>query len=212
MYYNTIKLLNLEEFNLKIKNLETTKINNVLYCYITLEREIVYCPFCGGCEVNVNDYRNKKIKHSISTNNPCYIIYRARRYKCKYCNNVFYERNPFCSKNDTISTYTTFAVLRELLRHTNTFSDVAHMFNLSVYKVINIFDNYVYFRRPNLPKIICFDEFYRSRKSKEKYAFVMANFITNKIIDIYPSRHKDRLYSYFSKIPKNERDSVDSDD
>lgn len=209
MYNDTIKLLNLEQFNLKIKTLETTKVNNILYCYITLERMNEFCPKCGGCEVIINDYRTKEIKHSISTNNPCYIVYNARRYKCKYCNSVFYEYNPFSLKNDTISTYTTFAVLHELLRHTNTFSDVAHIFNLSVYKVINIFDKYVEFRRATLPKIICFDEFYRSKKSKEKYSFVMADFMTNKIIDICPSRYKDKLDSYFSKIPQAERDIVD---
>lgn len=31
-----IKLLNLEQFNLKIDKLETIKTNNVLYCYITI--------------------------------------------------------------------------------------------------------------------------------------------------------------------------------
>ena len=133
MYNDTIKLLNLEQFNLKIQQLETTKVNNILYCYITLERQIESCPTCGGCETVINDYRTKKIKHSISTNNPCYIAYKARRYKCKYCNTVFYEHNPFSLKNDSISTYTVYAVLRDLLRHTNSFSDVAHMFGLSVY-------------------------------------------------------------------------------
>lgn len=30
MYNDTIKLLNLEQFNLKIKKLETTKVNNII--------------------------------------------------------------------------------------------------------------------------------------------------------------------------------------
>lgn len=37
MYNDIIKLLNLEQFNIKIKKIETSKINNILYCYITLE-------------------------------------------------------------------------------------------------------------------------------------------------------------------------------
>ena len=40
MYNDTIKLLNLEQFNLKIKKIDTTKRNNILYCYITLENQI----------------------------------------------------------------------------------------------------------------------------------------------------------------------------
>lgn len=209
MYNDTIKLLNLEQFNLKIKKLETTKVNNIIYCYITLEKELLNCPKCGSLENVVQQYRQRKIKHSISTNNPCFIIYKARRFKCKYCNCLFFEKNPFSLNKDSVSLYTTFAVLRELLRHTNTFSDVAHNYNLSVHKVIKIFDKHVEYRRITLPNIICFDEFYKSRKTKEKYAFVMVDFLKNKIIDIFPSRHKDKLDSYFKKIPKLERDCVD---
>ncbi len=36
MYNDTIKLLNLEQFKLNILKLDVSKINNVLYCYITL--------------------------------------------------------------------------------------------------------------------------------------------------------------------------------
>ena len=45
MYNDTIKLLNFEQFNLKIKQLETTKVNNILYCYITLERPFFLLNF-----------------------------------------------------------------------------------------------------------------------------------------------------------------------
>lgn len=209
MYYDIIKLFNLEQFNIKIKTAEITKIDNVLYCYMTLERNTFSCPYCGGTEISIKDYRKKKIKHSISTNNPCYIIYNARRYKCNYCNSTFYEANPFSSYKQKTSTCTIYTTLRQLLNHTNTFTGVAQNLNLSVTTVIKIFDTYVECRRAILPKIICFDEFYRSRKTTDKYAFVMADFQTNKIIDVYHSRRKDKLDSYFSRIPQKERDNVE---
>ena len=209
MYYDIIKLLNLEQFNIKIKTAEISKVNNILYCYITLEKSTLFCTYCGGTEILIKDYRIKKIKHSISTNNPCYIIYKARRYKCKYCGSSFYEINPFSSQNLKISTYTIYTVLRQLLNHTNTFTGVAQNLNLSVTTIIKIFDTYVECHRSSLPKIICFDEFYRSRKTTDKYAFVMADFKNNKIIDVFSSRRKDKLDSYFSKIPKKERDNVE---
>lgn len=209
MYNDIIKLLNLEQFNLKIFKAETIKKDNTLFCHITLERDVSTCPFCGGGQLSIKDYRKKKIKHSISTNNPCYIIYNARRYKCKYCNNCFYEKNPFSLKYDKESVYTIYTVLRQLLNHTNTFTDVAMNLNLSVTTVIKIFDKYVECRRLALPSILCFDEFYRSKKSKEKYAFVMADFMNNKIVDIFNSRHKDKLDKYFCDIPEKERNSVE---
>ena len=209
MYNDIIKLLNLEQFNIKIKKIETSKINNILYCYITLEPTTSNCPFCGGAKLFVKDYQTKRIIHSISTNNPCFIIYKARRYKCKYCNSIFYEQNPFSLKNDKESTYTIYKVLDELKSHTNTFTDVARNLNLSVTTVMRIFDQYVEYQRTKLPKIICFDEVYTSRKSYQKYAFVMADFINNYIIEIYSSRHKNKLTQNFSHIPKAERDNVD---
>lgn len=209
MYNDIIKLLNLEQFNLKILKAQTVKKDNTLFCYITLERDICACPFCGGAQIIIKDYIKKKIKHSISTNNPCFIIYNARRYKCKYCNNCFYEKNPFSLKYDKESVYTIYTVLRQLLNHTNTFTDVARNLNLSVTTVIKIFDKYVECRRLTLPSILCFDEFYRSKKTKEKYSFVMADFMNNKIVDIFHSRHKDKLDRYFCDIPQKERDSVE---
>lgn len=209
MYNDIIKLLNLEQFNIKIKKIETSKINNILYCYITLESTASSCPLCGGDKLFIKDYQTKRIIHSISTNNPCFIIYKARRYKCKYCNSIFYERNPFSLKYDKESIYTIYKVLDELKSHTNTFTDVARNLNISVTTVMRIFDQYVEYHRTKLPKIICFDEVYTSRKSCQKYAFVMADFMNNNIIEIYSSRHKNKLTQNFSHIPKAERDNVD---
>ena len=39
-----IKILNLEQFNLKIDKLDTIKTNNILYCYITLANKKDKCP------------------------------------------------------------------------------------------------------------------------------------------------------------------------
>ena len=208
MNYDIIKLLNLEQFNIKIKSLETIKKDNKIYCYITLDRTNTKCPLCNNDEIIVHDYVSKKIVHSISNNNKCYIIYRARRYKCKCCNSTFYEHNPFAKKYNQCSTYTVFKVLDELKSHTKTFTDVAKDLFISTQEVINIFDDYVDYHRSILPEAICFDEVYRSKRMDYKYAFVMLDFFKSKIIDIYPTRHKYQLSSYISNIPKIERDSV----
>jgi len=206
--YDIIKLLNLEQFNVKFQSIETTKINNILNCYITLEKIDLVCPVCGGMHFFIHSYRLKKIKHSISTNNPCFIIYKARRYKCKYCSKVFYEPNPFSLKFDKNSSFTVYIVLNALKSHTKTFTDVAKEFNLSKTTVLNIFDQYVAYQRNHLPKVLCFDEVYTSRKSYQKYAFVMADFFKSKIVEVFSSRHKYRLVQSFSAISQNERDNV----
>lgn len=180
-----------------------------LYIVITLERSLTFCPICGGTESTVYDYQTKKITHSISTNNPCFIHYKARRYKCKYCKKIFYETNPFALKNDKISSFTIHIILEALRSHTVTFSDVARQFNLSVPTVINVFDQYVVCQRKPLPRAICMDEVYTSKKSFQKYAFIMVDFINSHVIEVFSSRHKYRLSQNLSTIPKVERNSVE---
>ncbi len=207
MYNDTIKLLNLEQFNLKIEKLETTKIDNILYFHITLTNQKENCPLCCSTPI-IKGYVKKKITHSISTNNPCYIIYKARCFLCKTCKSTYYERNPFALKNNQFSTYTILAVLDSLKDHTVTFKNVSNKYNISLNTAINIFDSYVVAKRQPLPETICIDEFYTSKKRQFKYACLFLDFITKKFIYVYPSRRKDKLTSELSFIPKNERLNV----
>ena len=55
--------------------------------------------------------------------------------------------------------------------------------------------------------MISFDEFYFSRHSRNKYAFMILG-LNGEILDILPSRHKNRLLDYFKYIPPEERNRV----
>ena len=92
MNNDIIKLLNLEQFNLKIERIDITKVNNILYVYITLKNLKEACPACSSLPI-IHGYKIKTIKHSISNNNPCFIIYKARRFYCKTCKHTYYENN-----------------------------------------------------------------------------------------------------------------------
>lgn len=100
MYNDIIKLLNLEQFNLKIEKLETTKINNILECHITLINNHDKCPFCNSNKTIIKSYYKKKIAHINSTNSHYFIVYNARRFLCKDYNSSFYDHNFFSYKYD----------------------------------------------------------------------------------------------------------------
>ncbi len=188
MNYDTIKFMNLEDYYERIESIDLTKIDNIIYCNLTLKKQIELCPSCGSNESTVHGYYKKKIAQSISTSSPCYIIYNARRYKCKFCSKVYYEENPFSTGKDQVSTYTILSVLEALRSHTSTFTSVAAQFNLTKQQVILIFDSYVDCGRKKLPKIISIDEFYPSKLSKHKYACTILDFTTREIVEIYSSR------------------------
>lgn len=208
MEYDNIKLLNLEDFDIDISKFEVTKNDNTLYCHITLLSKYDPCPLCGNTNSKIHDYRLKKIVHSISTNCPCFILYKARRYKCPNCNNVYYEYNPFSSVSKKTSTFTRITILNALRSHTSTFTSVGEQFNVSKNTVINIFDEYVNCSRRTLPMIMCIDEVYTAKISSTKYACVLLDFQTKKVVEVYSSRHKYFLSNRFTLIPKAERDNV----
>ena len=208
MEYDIIKLLHLEDYEPLIESIQVTKDENKLNCYISLHRTHQSCPFCGGLELVVHDYRNKTMKHSYSTNTPCFLIYKARRYQCKYCHKIFYELNPFSTHYNKTTHYTRLHILDELKSHTATFTSVADMYKINKMSAIRYFDSYIDCERKDLSSVICIDEFYTSRKSNEKYACVLVDFLSKNIIDIYSSRHKHYLGSKLSLIPKVERDRV----
>lgn len=210
MIYDTIKFLNLEDIADKIDDIEVTKNNNILNFIITLKLNNDCCPSCGSNELTVHDYRFKKIKHSISTASDSYIKYRARRYKCKICKNVFYEFNPFSRKGDQTSTYTILSVLNSLRSHTATFTSVGEQYNLTKQSVMKIFDDYVDCKRKKLPKVLSIDEFYTARISSTKYACTFLDFETKEIIEVYPSRLYYDLANSMTSISDEERNNVEA--
>ena len=90
-----------------------------------------------------------------------------------------------------------------------TFSDIARNFNLSITAVIKLFDKYCPNLNEKIGEAICIDEFRNAGiEDISKYACLLVNFETHKIIDILPSRTLDYLREYFSKQPLFARNSI----
>lgn len=204
MENDTIKLLLLEGIDVDIDKSHVNNINNVFECFVALKDHHPCCEICGSLNVISHGYSLKKITHSISTNQPCILKYKARRYLCKDCGKTFFEKNPFCQENDKISLFTEIKALEKLRSHTSTFATVARDLNTTSQSIMNIFDKYVYAPRLPLSEVICIDEIYTNRLTTRKYSCVIANFFTNKLMDVLPSRHKLDLLNYFGKIPIDE--------
>lgn len=208
MNNDTIKLLNLEGKDIDLSNSHVDKVNGTLVCTIVLNNNTKCCTECGSTSITIKDYYTKKITHSISTNQPCILKYKARRYKCKDCGKTFFEFNPFCQEDEKLSLYTTLKILDKLRSHTTTFTDVSKDFNVSIQTVINVFDNYVSSSRLPYDEAICIDEIYTNKLTKRKYSCVIMNFKTKNVIDLYPSRIKLDLINNFMRIPLEERKKV----
>ena len=197
--------VNEEEFEL-VSEFEK---DGVVYKEVRLKNRSHRCMGCGTFHTNVKEYRTKKIRHSVYAHKECFILYRQRRFICPKCGMTAMETNPFISNDERVSDQTIINVLTDLKRYNNTFTAVAERYGLSVRGVISLFDRYCQMERNRLPKVMCIDEIYFSRKRRKKYVLVILNFFNRAIIDVLKDRDKHTIASYLSKIPKGERDSVE---
>ena len=178
------------------------KDNGETHYYVTLINKGGRCPCCGKYVATCKELINKRIVHDENV----IIHYSARRLKCE-CGKTFYESNPFSSSELILSDNLIKRILEELKRYNHTFLEVAQRFDISVTKVVEIFDSHVQIERKSLREVISIDEFYFSRRSKNKYAFMILG-LNGEILDILKSRKKTKLLDYFKYIPREERDRV----
>ena len=197
--------VNEEEFEL-VSEFEKA---GVIYKEVRLKNRGHRCQGCGTFHTNVKEYRTKKIRHSVYAHQNCFILYKQRRFICPKCGMTAMEDNPFISHDDRVSDQTVINVLTDLKRYNNTFTAVAERYGLSVRGVMSLFDKYCQMERNRLPKVLCIDEIYFSRKRRKKYVLVLLNFFNRAIIDVLKDRDKHTIASYLSKIPREERDAVE---
>lgn len=208
MYDNNIKLLELNALKHKIESLEIITESNQLIAIIRMNKASVSCPICNSDKIKFNSYRLKKIIHSISTQKPCIIHFKQRRYQCLTCGKTFSELNPFVAPRSNIGHLTKLSILDYLKDFNHTFTDTAKLYNVSIQSVIDIFDQAVDAKRRKLSEVICIDEVFTSKMNKYKYACVLLDFKSSRLIDVIATRHKNYLIEYFGQIPLSEKATV----
>lgn len=165
------------------------------------------CPFCKSKNTVIKEYKVRKIKGlKIGVKN-VEIDIRVPRYCCKDCKKTFtYDTSTFTANKITKGE------LNEIILNFGqmiTFSDIARLHNMSISEVIHLFDQYCPWLNEPIGEVICIDEFKNSGiEDIAKYACILVNFATHKIIDILPSRTLNYLREYFSKQPYSIRCSI----
>ena len=64
-----------------------------LHLEVVSTLSVASCPDCGGVSDLIHDESDIQIIRDLSiAERQCYLIYRARRFKCEYCHKTFVER------------------------------------------------------------------------------------------------------------------------
>ena len=205
MITNYFKVSNIDfDKSFVIKN---TKENYINAFFIPEE---YYCPKCKSYKLYKNGHCKKTVRHCVYFSKLIVVRCNFQLYKCKDCGHIFQEHDYFSPPFISLSYESIFAIFDKLKKPNESFESVAKDLHISRQNVIDIFDRfYDYTPSPNLPEIISFDEKHIGRAiTDHKYLFIMLDWKNMKLYNILPSRDKNTLWKYFSKIPREIREKV----
>jgi len=195
--------LNEDEFELN----NEFEHKGIIYKEVRIKNRGCRCE-CGTFHKNVKEYKRKEILHSIYAHQKCIVIYHHRRFICPKCGATHMEDNPFSSDSNKISDQTILNVLTDLKKYNETFRKVAERYHLTTRGVMKLFDTYVNITRLNMPKVLCIDEIYFSRKRRKKYVLILLNFRNRAIVNVLKDRDKHTLSAFLSRLEPKERSNT----
>lgn len=197
----TRNLLGLQDFEIE----KTEEINNTIHIFGQMIRKPHKCPCCSAITDKVYDYREQIIKDAPAFGKMICIHLRKRRYRCS-CGKRFAEHNTFLPRYHRLTNRLSAYVI-DKLRTEISFSNVAREVNLSVSKVIRIFD-LVSYPKAKLPTALSIDEF-KGNTNGEKYQCILTDPVNKTVLDILPKRYESYLTQYFNKYPSEQRNQVE---
>ena len=177
-----------------------------LHVKVRLKPQGTTCTYCHK-PAKVHGFYSRKLTHSVFNDRKCIIFYDQRRYICKDCQCTFSEKNPFINNSQQLTYITKVNILKDLKYPESTYSSVAQRFNVSVNRVIRIFDEGVDIPRKPLPEVLSIDEF-KGNTGYSKYQVALMDNKNKKVLDILPSRKVHELCQYFKKFPTSKRENV----
>ena len=177
------------------------KGNGLIEVVIESRKNKVRCPICNRFTSSVHDKLKpiRSVYLDSCGSNVDLIIYK-KRYHCYKCNKTFTEELNINSNKGNISNKVKIQIRKDLLNYNLSLKYIANKNRVSITTIENEMLNIISGipkHIVNLPRVISFDEF-KADTAEGKYAFILNDLIHKKVLDILPSRKKERLMQYFT--------------
>ena len=202
-------LVGLNSKEVKIININQ-KEPGLIEVVIENRKQKVRCPVCNKFTSSVpNKLKSIKSIYLDSCGSSVDLIIYKKRYHCYNCNKIFTEKLNINTSNGSISNKVKIQIRRDLLNYNLSLKYIAEKNRVSITTIENEMLDIVSSipkHVVNLPRVISFDEF-KADTTEGKYAFILNDPIHKKVLDILPSRKKERLIQYFTYC--NNRHSVE---
>ncbi len=203
---NEVKeLMGLKEYKIKILSVEEVKINNekIKVVKVIGTTKKVKCPICNKYTSSIHDkLKPIKIKYLKMAEQTTEIQLIKRRFICHNCKKKIIEPININKYKSNISNQLEIKIRKDLLDYNLPISYIADKNNVSDNEIRNILIDAMSDYPKNvktLPQVISIDEF-AAHTSHGKYAFIINDPIKKQTLDILPSRKKNYLMSYFTKV------------
>ena len=185
----------------KYKIIQIKENSGVIEIEVKSIKEKVRCPICNKFTSSVHDkLKPIKSKYLDCCGQKTFLIINKRRFHCYNCKKIFTESIELNRKNGNVSNKVIIQIRKDLLNYNLTVDNIAIKNHVSQYVVrqelIDATKMLPEFQK-NLPRVISFDEF-KADTSNGKYAFILTDPIHKVVLDILPSRKKERLIQYFT--------------
>lgn len=198
-----------EDFTTKLLDIKDAVIENVeinedlITISFSMRRKVNVCVRCHTLTETVHDYRIQKVKDLPIHGKHVLLNYRKRRYRCRCCGKIFYEKIYLIPKFHRITNRIALYAI-SLLSERRSIKDVAFSLGVSPSSVTRWL-KLVSFPMPNkLPKVISIDEF-RGNAGKEKFQCILTDLNKREVFDILPTRKQEDIFAYFSHFKDKER-------
>ena len=196
---NKVKVIKVEE---QIEQGEKIKVISLVG---TVNK--VKCTICLKYTSSIHDkLKPMTIKYNKIVDKKCYLILHKRRFICHRCNKRIVEDLGINLTNRSIANSLEIKVRKDLLKPNFNIKQIAKDNGISEDKVrcilLDVMHDYPSYIK-TLPQVISIDEF-AAHTSYGKYALIINDPIKKRTLDILPSRKKNYLMSYFTKVENRE--------
>lgn len=201
-HINNIKLLGLTQYEEYI-NIDSIIANEEqIDAWITLKSNSSFlCPKCNlSSNFTIKNHYETTITHSNDKHRPTFLHIDKKQYVCKTCHKTFMEPIPFVyNEFPGISAPTVISILEELKNTDHSFKEIADSHFTYPKLVSSIFNSFVSFNLGIPTNAICIDEKCYVH-GNTKFALVILDFHTKKLIDLCKDRKKVTVKNWLRKV------------
>lgn len=193
------------------------KIQRKNQTYHLLHAELKYQPeCCKHCDClfdesfHIHGYTYSNVRHVTSGELPTIIRLRKQRYMCGHCARTFVVETPLVKEHCCISNSVKQAI-KLSASHIISEKDIGirhHVSAHTVSRIVHAAHDIFTVDYHHLPAVLSFDEFKATKDTTGAMAFIFADPIQKKLIDILDTRKLYELRRYFHRFPKHVREQV----